>query len=228
MKLTKLFVVMMAVATVFFGCNKEHNVEAVGYDHECVDLGLPSGTLWATCNIGAKNPWETGDYFAWGETEAKDVYDWKRYKYSSFIDGEYKLTKYCTDPDCGVNGFTDNLTVLETIDDAVSANWGDGWRMPTREEYDELYRNTSFEWVTINGMSGRRLTGSNGNSIFLPATGFYLDDMVICTGLGLYWSSTLQTHAQIASWSLHFDDTDCHVCGTYERSRGQAIRAVRK
>ena len=228
MKLTKVIVVViLTVATMLVGCRKEDKNAVVVDNHEYVDLGLPSGTLWAKCNVGATNPEDVGDYFAWGETATKDFYDWKHYKYSEFLDGFYLLNKYCTDSTCGVNGFTDDKTELESSDDAVIANWGEGWRMPTADEYNELYQNTTFEWTTLNGVEGRLLTGSNGNSIFLPATGFYLDDTIICTGLGIYWSKSLQTQAQIASWSLHFDDVNCHVCGTYERSRGQVIRAVR-
>ena len=222
------FVIMI----LFAGCKREKSVEiASNSNHvaskEYVDLGLPSGTLWATCNVGANRPEDIGDYFAWGETAAKDMYDWKQYKYSEFVDGSYLLNKYCTDPACGVNGFVDGITELEPSDDAARVCLGRGWRMPTSEEFNELYQHTTFEWTAINGVEGRLLTGSNGNSIFLPAAGFYLEDTIICGKLGIYWTSTLQTQAQIAAWSLHFDDVNCHVCGTYERSRGQVIRAVR-
>lgn len=219
--------VTLIVSVLFIGCKKKNTTPVVNYDHEYVDLGLPSGTLWATCNVGANSPEEVGDYFAWGETTTKGVYGWKQYKYSEFVDDAYLLNKYCTNPTCGVNGFTDNLTELESADDAVIANWGDEWRMPTEAEYNELYQNTTFVWTTLNGVAGRLLTGSNGNTVFFPATGFRLDDELICTGLGIYWSSSLQTECQVAGWSLHFDDVNCHVCGTYERSRGQCVRAVR-
>lgn len=228
MRFIKTIICILALVVLIFGCKKDNQKSDVTYDHEFVDLGLPSGTLWAKCNVGASNPEDIGDYFAWGETATKDMYDWKQYKYSIFVDGEYKLNKYCTDSTSGVNGFADYITELEPADDAVIANWGEGWRMPTSEEFDELYKNTTYEWTTINDVGGRLLTGSNGNSIFLPATGFYLEDTIICKNLGLYWSSTLQTQWQIAAWSLHFDDINCHVCGSYERSRGQVIRAVRK
>ena len=226
-----IHVIILSVLAVFVvGCKKENNDTNGGnYDgHEYVDLGLPSGTLWATCNVGADNPEDTGDYFAWGETETKDMYDWKQYKYITIVDNDFKLTKYCTDSNCGYYGFVDSLTVLEPVDDVAVAKWGTGWRMPTAEEFNELYQNTTFTWTTVNGVDGRLAVGSNGNSIFLPATGFRLDDELICMGLGLYWSSSLQTVSQISAWSLHFDDVNCHVCGTYERSRGQCVRAVRK
>jgi len=201
--------------------------DSVVYDHGFVDLGLPSGLLWATCNIGASSTEDCGDYFAWGETAKKGMYDWKQYKYSSVCDDGCYLTKYCTDPKLGFNGFVDSLMVLEPIDDAVIANWGADWRMPTKEEYEELNQETTFTWTKVNGVEGRLLTGPNGNSIFFPATGFYLDGEVICTGLGIYWSSSLQTVSQVSAWSLHFDYENCHVCATYERSRGHCVRAVR-
>ena len=223
----KSLVLLAVTMTLLVGCKKENNDTVNATDQGYIDLGLPSGTLWAACNVGANNPEEAGCYFSWGETTTKDLYDWKHYKYSAFADGNYLLTKYCNNSTYGFDGFVDNLTVLEQADDAVVANWGANWRMPTREEFDELYQNTTFVWTTMNGVEGRLLTGNNGNSIFLPATGFRLEGELMCTGLGIYWSSTLQTECQVAAFSLHFDDVNCHVCGTYERSRGQVVRAVR-
>ena len=103
--------------------------------HAYVDLGLPSGILWATCNLGADTPEDFGDYFAWGETEPKELYDWKSYKYGCFNHERYELNKYCTDSVYGLNGFVDDLTLLELEDDVARACWGDGWRMPTIEEW---------------------------------------------------------------------------------------------
>ena len=223
----RIFLILI-IAIVFVGCKKEKSVDVIVNDgHEYVDLGLPSGTLWATCNVGASSPEDVGDYFAWGETATKYLYDWKHYKFGILCTDVYKLTKYCNDSTCGYNGYVDNLTILESVDDAVSANWGASWRMPTAEEFDELNQKTTFIWTTMNGVDGRLLTGPNGNSIFLPATGFYLDGNLICTGLGIYWSSSLQTTSQVSAWSLHFDYENCHVCATYERSRGQVVRAVK-
>lgn len=197
--------------------------------HDYVDLDLPSGTLWATCNVGANSSEDVGDYFAWGETMPKGIYDWKSYKYGKLVNERYRfeLNKYCTDSLFGVDGFVDNLSVLEPIDDAATANWGKDWRMPTREEWEELYQKTICTWTTQNGVKGRLLTGCNGNSIFLPATGFHLDGELICIGLGIYWSSSLYSGSPERAWSFHFDFENCHVCGTYERSRWQVVRAVR-
>lgn len=195
--------------------------------HAYVDLGLPTGTLWATCNIGADTPEGFGDYFAWGETMPKEVYDWKSYRYGTIVNERFAMTKYCTDSCWGLNGFVDNLMVLESADDAATANWGAGWRMATKEEWEELYRKTTCTWTTQNGVNGRLLTGYNGNSIFLPAAGFRLDGELIGPSLGIYWSSSLHTGFPERGWSFHYDMDECHVCGTYERSRGQVVRAVR-
>ena len=143
--------------------------------HEYVDLGLPSGLKWATCNVGATAPEEYGDYFAWGETETKATYDLSNYKWCN---GTYEsMTKYCTNSEYGI---VDNKTTLELSDDAARVNWGGSWRMPTKAEQDEL-RNTdncTWEWTTQNGVNGYKVTSKkNGNSIFLP--GFCMFKMII-------------------------------------------------
>ena len=221
MKKSSIALALTILAMVVAGCKRDTpvaNTDNPVANHEFVDLGLPSGTLWATCNVGADNPEDFGDFFAWGETEPKDFYDWENYKYGNCVDGFYELYKYYSD---------DNLTVLEPCDDAVRANWGNEWRMPTKEEYDELYMETTFIWTKINGVYGRLLKGSNENIIFMPATGFILGSQSIGPGLGIYWSSSLQTVSLVSAWSLHFDWENCHVCATYERSRGHVVRGVR-
>lgn len=239
MKFKKVLSVM-ALATwmvVLVGCGKPvepvpggngGNIVIPVLLHEYVDLGLPSGTLWAACNVGADSPEDFGKYFAWGETRAKDVYDWKSYQYGTLYQGCFAMTKYCTDSCYGLHGFVDHLTFLEPQDDAVQAQWGVKWRMPTKEEWEELLQNTTISSATLNGVQGRRLTGLNGNSIFLPASGFWLDDKLLCVGMGAYWSSTLHSDYPERGWSFHFDVDNCHVCGTYERNRGQSARGVLK
>lgn len=234
-KLAKSIGVLLLMMVFVVSCTKPEEPSNGGNnddndtisDYGFVDLGLPSGTLWATCNIGADTPEGIGDYFSWGETVPKDIYDWKSYQYGNCIDNWFAITKYCTDSVWGLNGFVDNLTLLEPDDDAATVNWGDDWRMPTKEEWEELYQKTTWTWTDINGVKGRLLTGSNGNSIFLPATGFRLDGELICLGLGIYWSNTLHDHFPERGWSYHFDFESSHVCGTYERSRGHVVRAVR-
>ena len=139
--------------------------------HEYVDLGLPSGLLWATCNVGATAPEQYGDYFAWGETtgydEGKTDFSWSTYKYCKV--NYHFLTKYCTDSGFSFNDAADDKTVLDLVDDAARANWGGDWRMPTHEEWSELYGNCSSEWTTLNGVNGHLFTSKNNirNQIIL-------------------------------------------------------------
>jgi hypothetical protein len=193
--------------------------------HAYVDLGLPSGTLWATCNVGATTPEGYGDYFAWGETQPKDYYDWSTYKYCN---GDYyQLTKYCNDSGYGYNGFTDNLTVLQPSDDAATANWGSGWCMPTKAQWEELYQNTTNTWTTQIGVNGRLFTASNGNTLFLPAAGCRWDDELGYVGsLGGYWSSSLRTDDPSYAWAFDFDSGGSGVYD-YRRFGGLSVRAVR-
>ena len=193
--------------------------------HEYVDLGLPSGLLWATCNVGAETPDDYGDYIAWGETTPKTTYNWSTYQYC--MGSSNTLTKYCNNTNCGYNGFTDNLTTLLLKDDAT-ANWGSDWRMPTMEEWQELYQNTTHTWTTQNGVYGRLFTASNGNSLFLPAAGFRNGSYLAGVGgYGDYWSSSLNTTGY-PSRALGFD-FGSGSCGmyNYDRNYGLSVRAVR-
>ena len=195
-----------------------------GNDHEYVDLGLSSGTLWATCNVGADNPEEYGDYFAWGEIQPKDTYDWSTYQHC--MGGYDMLTKYCTDPNYGYEGFSDNLTTLLPEDDAATANWGSDWRMPTQAEWQELLNNTTVTWAQQNGVNGRLFTAANGNSLFLPAAGYRLEDELNSVGdFGYYWSSSLYTNCPYGAW-LFFGSSDDEIF-FYYRTYGKSVRAVR-
>ena len=147
-----------------------------------VDLGLPSGIQWATCNIGASSPEEAGDLFAWGETMTKDRFDWDNYKFG----WPENLTKYNYDSSRGV---VDDKWKLDLADDAAYVIWGVGCRIPTPDEMRELGLNCSFTWTTLNGVEGYEVTSNiNGNTIFLPTTGMGGDRRV-----GLYWSSMLHS-----------------------------------
>ena len=196
-----------------------------GGDHAYVDLGLPSGLLWATCNVGAETPEDYGDYFAWGETQPKDTYNWSTYQYCNGSNNT--LTKYCNNPDYGYNGFTDNLTTLLSEDDAATANWGSDWRMPTEEEWQELYNNTTCTWTTQNGVNGRLFTAVNGNSLFLPAAGCRLGSSLYGVGsYGDYWSRSLNTDDPYIAWYFYFDSGNCDV-SYYYRYYGLSVRGVR-
>ena len=195
-------------------------------DHAYVDLGLPSGLLWATCNVGADTPEDYGDYFAWGETQPKDYYDWSTYQHCNGSNNTF--TKYCTNSSYGYNGFTDDLTTLEPSDDAATANWGDGWRMPTQAEFQELLDNTTVTWTTQNGVNGRLFTAANGNSLFLPATGFRsIGELNYVGNLGCYWSSSLFTSNPGDARFLYFGWGYCYM-GTSNRPLGFTVRPVRE
>ena len=181
-------------------------------DYVYVDLGLPSGTLWATCNLGANTPEGYGEYFAWGETTPKDYYDWSTYQYDS---DEFGLTKY--------TGF-DGLTTLLPVDDAATANWGTDWRMPTNEEWQELFQNTTNTWTTRNGVNGLLFTASNGNSLFFSAAGGRCQNhLEYFPDACFYWSSSLNINDP--SRALCFDASP--EGAPDHRCYGQSVRPVR-
>lgn len=202
------------------GGNNESGTTSVKW----VDLGLPSGLLWADRNVGAQNPEDYGNYYAWGETVPKEVYDWINYVYS---DNNGRFTKYCTVSDYGQNGFTDYLTTLEASDDAATVNLGDKARMPSDDEWQELIDNTTSTWTTRNGVYGRLLTASNGKSLFLPAAGFRYDSTPDPAGeYGHYWSSKLYVRDPNDAWGFYFYYGNQDM-GSYYRGRGLSVRAVR-
>ena len=233
---TMAFAAMMLLTVFALSCKKpvvpdggEGDVtdDTTVFQPEYVDLGLPSGTLWAVCNVGTTIPEGFGDYFAWGETSTKELYNWNNYIYGNVVNGKFELTKYCLDASYGLDGFVDSLTLLESSDDAATVRWGAEWRLPTKEEWKELYMKTTNTHAVQNGVEGWLFMASNGNTLFLPSAGFCLDGGPLCTGIGTYWSSSLHTDYLDRGWSFHFDFDECHVCGTYERCRGQVVRAVR-
>lgn len=194
--------------------------------HDWVDLGLPSGTRWATCNVGANTPEAYGDYFAWGETSTKSTYSWATY---SLCNGSQNtLTKYCNNSSYGNNGFTDALTTLEASDDAATANWGSAWRMPTKEEFEELNSICTVTRTTQNGIYGRLFIGPNGNSIFLPAAGYRADSELGGAGSsGYFWSRSLYSGDPSYAWDLYFNPSYClmsHNDGS--RYFGLSVRPV--
>ena len=179
--------------------------------HEYVDLGLPSGLLWATCNVGANSPYEAGDYFAWGETEPKETYDWSTYKW---CEGDKKsLTKY-TIPE-GSTGFVDYKTRLEPADDAAHVNWGGNWRMPTEEEWQELRENCDM-------YGSYAVSRINGNSISFPFAG-YKGDGGNDINEAHYWSSSLGNYSDYAQ-SIFF--TYSGGGGGGSREWGLSVRPV--
>ena len=185
-----------------------------------VDLALPSGTLWATCNVGASKPEEYGDYFAWGETTPKSTYD--ESTYFDTDDGGSMFKKYYN------NG---GVTELQPEDDAATANWGSGWKMPSGDQIKELCNSsyTTSEWTQLNGVYGCKVTSkSNGNSIFLPAAGYrWHDELSYAGSYGYYWSSSLSPSNGYRAYHLGFSSGYWDWIDYSGRDDGQSVRAVR-
>lgn len=174
-----------------------------------IDLGLSSGTKWATRNIGAATEDDEGDLFAWGETTPSSSYEWQYYKWCNGDD--HSLTKYCVDPDYGHEGFTDGKTILDPEDDVVVQTWGGAWRMPTADEVSELVYWCVWEpWG-----NGYMVTGPNGHRIYMP--------IHVRTG-AIIWSSTLDTSASSsafgAAWQILL------VNANQQRAEGFHVRGV--
>lgn len=199
--------------------------------HEYVDLGLPSGTLWATMNIGASKPEEYGDYFAWGETigynSGKTNFNWSTYKWCN--GSEYTMIKYCTDSSYG--NIVDDKTVLEPEDDAATVNLGSNWRIPTIGEFEEIIDSsyTTVEWTTMFGVNGRKISSKkNGNSIFLPAAGIRTDTNLYGAGSYVgYLSSSLDSSRSSGAQILYFNSSYIFVDGNF-RFGGFGVRPVRR
>jgi hypothetical protein len=183
--------------------------------HEYVDLGLPSGILWATCNIGANSPEEYGDYFAWGEVEPKEEYTKNNYKY------------WDTDNNCHTKyNSTDNKIILDIQDDAANINWGDVWRMPTVEEFQELLDNCTWSKTTKNGISGYAVINSNGDNIFLPFAGCHSTNLVDSSYYGFYYNNSLDVNNLNLAYDCFLYFTNNKGIGCSERQIGLSIRPV--
>ena len=195
--------------------------ESAEKEYRYVDLGLPSGTLWADRNVGADSPEDCGDYFAWGETAPKSYYDWSTYKWCKGSNDT--MTKYCTN---SIYGTVDNKTVLDLEDDAAYANMSPEWRMPTKDELTELRDYCTWVWTNQNGTNGWKVTGPNGNSIFLPASGERRDSGLYYVGSGgYYWSSSRGGSNPGGAWGLNFASGG-HGMGSHNRCNGHTVRAV--
>lgn len=161
--------------------------------HKFINLGLPSGLLWAECNVGASSPYADGDYYAWGETQTKSDYSWDTYKWGS------SPTKYNS---------SDGKTKLEASDDVATVKWGKECRMPSRAEFQELYDKCDWTWKSnYNGTSGYLVKGPNNQTIFLPASGRRCngEDLISRHGsYGYYWSSSLDVSSTDFAYNLYF------------------------
>ena len=193
---------------ILTGCKKDHVFEEgvmFGYINGYVYADLGLSVKWATCNVGASSPEDYGDYFAWGETSPKAEYTWE----NSVTFGEQ------------MSDISGNAQY-----DAATANWGGSWRMPTKAELEELENRCTWEWTTQNGVKGYRVTGPNGNSIFLPAAGYRLRSSLDHAGeYGNFWSSTPNESNSNFAYCLDFGSGYQGVIWDY-RDSGLSVRPV--
>lgn len=244
--------IMCALGMMLGACTEKENVNGTTTDStpaeptdtiptptegEWIDLGLPSGLLWASCNVGANTPTQYGNYYAWGETQPKDSYDVNNYKYYYLsAAGYWETLKYKP---------SDSLTTLEPMDDAATMNLGSDARTPTKKEWEEMFRNCTMKSIRYNNdngdsyyvptVGGHLFTGPNGNSIFLPNAGFrkgngygeYLNN-----GYGYYWSAScepIEPWVGFQKWYFWaYSDQGCGMNHTniYPHN-GLTVRAVR-
>ncbi|MBR3074968.1 MAG: dockerin type I repeat-containing protein, partial [Bacteroidales bacterium] len=188
-------------------------------EHNYVDLGLPSGTLWADCNVGASKPEGYGNFYAWGETKTKDTYSWSNYLYAS--------GSQSTCQDIGTH-------IAGTKYDVATAEWGSEWVMPTIDQANELLKNTSISLATVNGVPGLRFKGSNGNSIFFPMTGYKYDSNYSSEGTQTYlWTETKDnvTHVDYKALAIYIERSSSSAKANTtpaQRRSGVVVRPVRK
>lgn len=215
----------------YFSYNAKNKIESVNNNYGCInghyyaELGLPSGLKWATCNVGAIYPEDNGNYYAWGYTETSQD--------TNYTIENYVLWKKHIAYDISGNEYYD----------VARKKWGTTWRLPTEEEYIELENNCTWDWITLGGKAGYKITGPNGNSIFLPAAGFYDGKFRYWdVSHGSYWSSTSSAKTTYSpgwdnniifntigdgkgAYSLYFDEYKHKVSGFY-RYNGRNIRPV--
>lgn len=181
-----------------------------------IDLGLPSGTKWSCCNVGASNPEETGGYYAWGETKEKDEYVWENYSH-------YDQSTYTSYSNSGFINIGSDIS--NSSYDVAHTEWKESWQMPTAEQYNELINKTTSTWTNQNGVNGMKFIGLNGNSIFIPAAGDKWNKDSFDKGeRGSYWSST-QHGAKEAAWCFFVNSEGTSVDAN-TRYGGMTVRPV--
>lgn len=216
-----LLIVLIVGALMFTSCNHNDEQEIpipVSENSSCpdanhphmIDLGLPSRTKWACCNLGAESPEQSGGYYAWGENYVKEIY----------VQGNYTHIDSVTR-----NYINIGLDIASTEYDAATANWGAQWHMPSSAQCQELIDNCTLEWVTENTADGRKFTGPNGKSIFLPASGWREDMLYSSQKRGGYWSSNCSMSEPMQAEGLYFSNKFV-VVDRNGRSYGNTVRPV--
>ena len=240
------------LATSFVACDKNDD-DNDNVNTDVVDLGLPSGIKWATCNVGATNPWNYGNYYAWGETETESDYSWDNYKYCN--GSGKKLNKYCSDANFGYDSFTDDLTTLESSDDVATAVFGADYSMPTTTDWDELSSQCYWVWITnynehnVSGyiVYGAKSDGDKGVKVYSSGTlspSYSLSDAHIflpaahCRGNsdlhsagneGYYWSSLLdESYPNCARYCEFGRNYVGRTSDYYRRCFGCSVRPVKR
>ena len=245
------------LATSFVACDKgdddgnsgDNVDENINVNISVVDLGLPSGIKWATCNVGASNPWDYGNYYAWGETKTKSKYYWDTYKYCNATNTS--LTKYNKNAS---NGTVDNKTTLEPADDVATAVFGADYSMPTTADWSELSSQCYWVWTTnyneqnvsgyivysaksdgdkgvkvyINGTALDSYSLSDVH-IFLPAAGYcYNSGLYFAGNAGHFWSSSLYGHDPSGARHCNFDRSNVYPSSHNDRCCGLSVRPVKR
>ncbi|MCR5455447.1 MAG: hypothetical protein K6F33_10710 [Bacteroidales bacterium] len=201
--------------------NVPYDTSGTAYGHVYVDIGV--SVLWSTFNIGSTHPLMPGSYFAWGEIEPKDSYTWATYAH---CDKNHALTKYNYKRESGSNGFVDSIYTLKPEDDAAVQNWGNGWRMPTKPEFDELRNDCTWEWIQGESANYYKVTGPNGKSILLPACGCIKDTKrIMFMENGCIWSASVSINIPEHGYELTQYATGYWI-GSADRFYGEPIRPV--
>lgn len=189
-----------------------------------IDMGLPSGTKWACCNVGANAPEDCGGYYAWGEIEEKDYYNWETYKYYNNSDGPTRIGR-------DISSVKKISGVYEATNhyDVAHVKWGEKWYMPSKEKYKELVNYCSFTWTKVNGVNGGLFKGRNGNTIFFPAAGARWENYLFGVGTsGLYWSSIQDPAFIYDAFVLSISDNNADWSAYGNRNYGLTVRPVSK
>lgn len=199
----RLLILLTSLFLLSYTARTQDTLKNILNGHEWVDLGL--SVMWATCNVGASGPSDYGDYYAWGETTIKH----------SFTEDNSRTFEidYVGD----ISG--------SSCYDVATAKWGVGWRIPTKEELDELVDRCDWQWISLEGHSGYKVTGPSGNSIFLPAAGWKYGISIDGIDCGFYWSSTPDWSTAYYANSLTFNQ-ETHGVGLNNRYHGFSVRPV--
>ena len=224
---------------VYEDCDKNGAIKSstggIAEGHEYVDLGL--SVYWATTNIGASAPEGKGNYYSWGVTYTQTYYDRGHYPHG-YVNGnnKYFIRKYCTIESQKYYGMSelDNLTQLLDVNDAAHVNWHGDWHLPTYAQARELVDNCKWEYTSLNGVWGYRITskvtGYTNNSIFLPATSYYSGNTLssALSNYGYYWVSELNSPSttSLTAYTLSFGGESSHGVGSSSREYGYPIRPV--